>query len=466
MSEPLRLYVVAAVAALLLAHPTPVYWDSWGYVRQALAGDVGGLGLGRPVFVLVSQGIAHGWLLAGGSVWHVELVLRLFWSATACTAAPLTWQLAIACDLPPRAARLAGLAVACSPAMAHVSGTLLTDGPASALLLCSFVFGVRAVRSGLDVRSAAVAGAALGLAAGVREQAALAAVAFPLLLWVAAPARRLRLGLAMTIAAVVAGLTPIVVVALAEPGYLATIRTWLDGMAQDRARRTVGWRDLAVLGGWLLSLGPVIVISAAGEIARRRSAVWAPRTALCAIVVASFVQLAAVIGLPGMAYSPRFLVSGFAGAVVIPGALLLDRWAGIANGRLAAVLAGLVAPLLIAAPIVHTRAQPVTATLRALPAMLFELPSNAAIVTGYPCPAISSIKEQVAHDRGTAPDWLPVCPGWAWPPDLSAYLDAVATAGRPIAIDLRPTSWVGAEQQAAFREAAAYAERRPAIVWK
>ena len=468
MSDSLRLYLVSAAAALLLAPSTPVYWDSWGYVRQAIAGDVGGLGLGRPVFVLISQAIARAWLGAGGSVWHVEPVLRIFWAAIACAAAPLAWRLALLCGASPRAAQLAGLAVACSPAMAHVTGTLLTDAPVAALLLGSFVCGARAVLEPRDARQAALAGAALGLAFGVREQAALGVVGLAAMLLAAQRDRRAGIGLTMALTAAATAIAPIIFVLLTEPGYLDTVRGWFDGMARDRAQRTFRWGDAALLIGWLLSLGPAVVVATALAIASSRSPAGARRTVLPAIVLASVVQFVAVAGLPGMAYSPRFLVAGFAGALAIPGALVLDRWAGRSSARLGIVLAAIVAPLLIAAPIVHARAAPMTATLGALPPMLFALPDRAAIVTGYPCPAIDVVREQIAHDRGAAaaPDWQPVCPGWAWPVDLTAHLDAAASAGRPIVIDLRPTSWIGAEQRAALREATAYARQRPVVIWE
>jgi hypothetical protein len=477
--DGVRLYVVAVAATIALALPTPVYWDTWGYVRQAIAGDVGGLGLGRPVFVLASQAIAAVWLAGGGSAWHVEPVLRVVWAALACAAAPLTWRLALLCGLPPRAAVVAGLAVACSPAMAHVSGTLLTDAPAAALLLLALVSGARAATgtgghgasssaAGIrrDTLFAAASGVALGLAIGVREQAMLGIIGLALLAWGAPRARRARLSVAIGVSCATAVLVPIAFVLATQPGYLATVRAWLDGMARDRALRTFSWRDAALALAWLGSLGPVVVIAAIGALARS-PLVWRPRTILFAVAASSLVPLAAAIAFRGIAYSPRFLLAGFAGAIAIPGALVLDRWAAASSARLAVVLAAIAAPVLIAAPIVHVRAAPVTATFRALPSMLGAVPSNAAIVTGAPCPAIPLVRELLGRDRApaAAPDWQPVCPGWSWPADLTAHLDALARAGRPIVIDLRPTSWVGAEQEAAFQEAAAYARQRRVLTW-
>jgi hypothetical protein len=61
------LYVSAVLAAVALGSRGPLYWDSFGYVGQALSGQVGGLALGRPLFVLGSHGLALGLQAAGGS---------------------------------------------------------------------------------------------------------------------------------------------------------------------------------------------------------------------------------------------------------------------------------------------------------------------------------------------------------------------------------------------------------------
>jgi hypothetical protein len=469
-----RLYVIAVVAALLLASPTPVYWDTWGYVRQAIAGDVGGLGLGRPVFVLVSHALARVWLDAGGSVWHVEPMLRVVWTLVSCAAAPLTWAIARQAGLSSRAATLAGLAVAASPAMAHVSGTLLTDGPAAALSLLAIVLFARAVTMApAGPALPAAAGAVLGLAAGVREQSVFVLAVFALLAWAAPRGGRARLAVAALLGCAIAVAAPLVYVVLTQPGYIDTVRGWLAGMAHDRALKTFGWRDAAVFAGWLLSLGPIVVIAAAAMLTRR-SAVWQPRSVMFAVALPSLVLIASTAGLLGVAYSPRFLVAGFPGALAIPGALALDRWAGASRGRIAVVVIAIALPVFVAVPIVRAREAPMTSTLHSLPAMLLAAPADAVIVTGYPCPAIPLVREQIAYEHGAAaaPDWQPVCPGWSWPDDLASRLEAARRDGRPVILDLRPTSWIGDEQRAALRETQAWAGDRASegstdlIVWR
>ncbi len=73
------LYAIATLAAWAIGPDGPVYWDSHGYVIQAITGRAGGLMLGRPAFVLVSHGVARGWIAGGGGLRVVEPLLRVWW---------------------------------------------------------------------------------------------------------------------------------------------------------------------------------------------------------------------------------------------------------------------------------------------------------------------------------------------------------------------------------------------------
>ena len=134
----------------------------------------------------------------------------------------------------------------------------------------------------------------------------------------------------------------------------------------------------------------------------------------------------------------------------------------------------IVLPLIVAAPIVRERSAPTAEALEALPGLLRTIPADAVIVTGEPCPTIALARAVVAHDDPTrAADWQPVCPGWAWPPDLRARLDSAQREGRTVVLDLRPAAWVGAEQMAALSEAQQYvaeagwpAVNRRLVVWR
>ncbi len=481
MRRPAFLYAIAACSVWLIAPRTPVYWDSFGYVVQAISGQVGGLGFGRPIFVLVSHALARAWLAAGGSPWQIEPLLRLCWAAVACAAAPLTWGLALRCGLGRHAAWIAGLAVACSPALAHTSGTLLTDGPATACVLLACVLAARAVsadsqRDGqASTRAAVAAGAALGLAIGLREQSVLGAPTLALIVFAAPRPAWTRLALLMGASCVVVTAAPVTFVLLRQPGYLEGVQGWLAGMAHDRALKTFDWRDVGLVAGWVVSLGPAVALASIPGLARR-APVWPPGTVIFAVVVPALVELLWMALFQGITYSPRYLLPAFPGALAIPGGWWLGRWAGESRTRVVIATAAVVLPLIVAAPIVATRSAPLEATMRDWPSRVMAVPARGVIVSGQPCPAVAMVRAIVARDphrAGPVPDWQAVCPGWAWPSDLTARLDGAIAAGRPVVLDLRPGSWIGDEQRAARAQADRYARahtaeqaRRVLIVWR
>jgi hypothetical protein len=467
----------------LVAPAGPLYWDSSGYVGQAISGHVGGLGFGRPVFILVSHVLARTWFALGGSAAHLEPVLRIFWSAVSCTTAPLTWRLARRAALTVRASAMAGLAVAVSPAMAHSGGAVLTDGPATAACVLAGLLSLEAVLESWDARLAlgrraltlaAAAGAVTGLAIGLREQSVFSLGMLALMLPIARRGDRWPLGLAMGVGATVVVAAPMLLVWLNEPDYLGTIQTWLIGMARDRAATTFGWRDAPLFALWIAALGPVVAYAAVSAWGRR-GPMWRAGGALFAVAAPSLVQLGLAPVVRGISYSPRFLLATLPGAVAIPGAWALDRWIGGSRLRFAAATVGIAFPLVVAAPVLRAQQAPLLATFQALPSMLARVPPTAVIVTGQPCPVIALERAIIAHDSPSVPvpDWQAVCPGWAWPPDLVGRLDAASRDERAIVLDLRPTSWIGAEQQAAFAEVQSYAQAaapradpRQIIVWR
>lgn len=462
------LFLCAAVAMAILAAPVPLYWDSSGYVVQAMTGQVGGLGFGRPVFVLISHAVARTWFAVGGSAATLEPVLRIWWAAVSCMAAPLTWRLARSVSLTFRASALAGLAVALSPAMAHVGGSVLTDGPATSMCVLADLLGIQAVFAVWNARPApsrravllgGAAGVALGLAVGLREQSVVSAAALALLLPIAPRGDRARIGLAMLVAGATTIAVPMLYVWLTQPGYLDTVRTWLHGMAHDRAIRPFGLRDAAVFGAWIASLGPVMAYAAADAWCRRASSLWRVGGALFAVSFPALFMLAAASAFRGIDYSPRFLLPSLPAAVAIPGAWTLDRWMRASRSRFLIGVAAVSLPLVIAAPFVHERSAPIVATVRTLPSRLAALPTPAVIVTGQACPTIALDRAVAAHDLSApAPGWEGVCPGWAWPADLPASLNQDLRGGDAVVLDLRPSAWIGEEQLAALADLRAYTQ--------
>ncbi|MEO8481129.1 MAG: phospholipid carrier-dependent glycosyltransferase [Acidobacteriota bacterium] len=489
----LALYLLALSSVVVMAPGATVYWDAFGYVLQAINGDVGGLGLGRPVFAMATHALARAWLALGGSPWNVEILLRVACAIAASAAAPLTMRLALDCGASRRAAWMAGLAVAVSPAAAHASGQVLTDGPGAALLVLACVCGVRATVT--TRRSTALglgAGVVLGLAVGVREQTLLNAVTLAWFVWLAPRPERWRLGLAMAAGFVAALTLPLVFVLLTQPAYVATVRAWIVNMTRDRMVKTYGWRDLAVYLAWLLSLGPVVVIAGGLGIAatiRSRRWRWPLLTAMAA---PALLQVAWLATFRGVGYSPRLLIGALPVAFAIPAAVAVTEWAGNSVGRWRMALAGWILPLLLAAPVAHFQSAELTATLRDWPSRLRALPADAVVVTGQPCPAIPLVRAIVTLDSGAAlldgpalspsnlrtletprSAWEPVCPGWAWPSNLEERLNRALGERHVVAADLRGSSWTGAEQRAARDELERYVRAHPIaeisgqlIVWR
>jgi hypothetical protein len=390
------------------------------------------------------------------------------WGAATAGAAPLTWHLARRLGLGPWAAFLAGLAVACSPALAHAGGAVLTDGPAVTAFLVACVVGVRAVglaqsTGTVPLLAAVGTGAALGVSIGFREQSIGNTLVITLLA-MAAP-RGLRLRLAVWSIATCALVTAALVTAavITEPGYPQTIRTWLLGMTHDSRLKTWTMNDAAMFGGWILSLGPVAAVAALVGFTRRRDGIWSPGTTLFAVAVPSLVLLVAMGLFQGTAYSPRYLVAALPCAIAIPGAMALGGWSRGSRGRMALTLAALIAPLVIAVPVIRARGASMDTTLEAWPSDLAALPPRTVVVSGQPCAWVPLIRELVRRDSvpaGIDPAWRPLCPGWGWPADLASTLDEAIRQGDNVALDLRAGSWVGAEQSAARDQIARYRRSR------
>lgn len=493
----LALYAAAVVAALVIGPRGPVYWDSFGYVRQALTGQVGGLALGRPLFVLTSHVLTIAFQAAGGSVWALEPFLRTAWLALAALAAPLTHALARRCGLGSPGALVAGLAVALSPAMAHTSSAVLTDAPSVAMALLAFVLGAQAVeagearvkdgreqgeqaasleggaRRGQRVTLAAAAGAALGAAFGLREQAVAQGAVLALMVPVAPRGVRAHVAVAMALGFALVAAGPVVFVAATQRGYGHLVAGWVRAMERERAAHPYRVQDLLAYAGWLVALGPAALVAGAvawvrhgREIARR----W---TVSLAVAVPSLVQLALLGGYQDISFSPRYLLPALPGALAIPAGMVLERWMAGGRGRSTAVLAALLAPLVLAAPVVRAKERPLRVALEALPAALANVPSRSVVVTGQLCPGVELIEWLARSDpgwRGPRPSWERVCPGWGWPADFAARLDRARAEGRTVVLDLREVSWLGPRQRAALAQVRAYGAQRAGeegvLVWR
>ena len=279
------------------------------------------------------------------------------------------------------------------------------------------------------------------------------------------------MGLAFAAAVVL----PVAVAALAEPGYLTTVRHYSEGMARDRAERFLGWRDLGFFLAWIVALGPAAVAAATAGWTRHRRQLLRPRTILLAVSVPSLVHLLLLGTFHDISFSPRYLLPVLPGAVALPAAIAAAAWIRQSRVRLAAALALLLLPLVVAAPIVRAREAPLDAILDELPSRLRTLPPRSLIVTGQPCTTVALVREQMRREAVVASsshDWGTVCPGWGWPEDLTARLDAARAAGQTVVLDLRSAAWLGAEQRRSLVEAEAYRRlhaddgRKELIIWE
>ena len=458
------LWSLAVAASLAIGPRATLYWDSLGYVEQALHGRVGGLLLGRPLFVLASHLVTRLALALGASPWSLESVLRHLWLAVSALAAPLVATLADRLGLRRRAAWIAGLLVALSPAGAHTRDAVLTDGPATAMVVLGLV--LRAGGPTAPTANALLSGAAIGLAFGLREQAALHLVT-ALLVPVHGVERRgwreallLGVGFGATAGAL------LLLARATNPDYPASILRWVRGMAAERHEARVPGEALSRYALWLVALSPVALAATVAWWARPRERWWP-------MIVPASLGLLALSRYQDIAFSPRYLLTEFVLATTLPAAAWLDRTLARRAAHLAWLLPSLVI-LPLAGHLLGARQRPLRLLIAGLPARLRALPPDAVIVTGQPCAAVR-LTARLARSwprtwEGPPPRWSPVCPGWSWPVDPTARLEAALRQGVPVVLDLRDAAWLGAPQRRRRAQLRAFATAHAAdprvISWR
>jgi 4-amino-4-deoxy-L-arabinose transferase-like glycosyltransferase len=464
--ELFAFWALSLAAIAWIAPRGPLYWDSFGYVAQAITGRVGGLGLGRPLFVLLSHGVASLALALGAKAAAIEPLLRAVWSAVSALSAPLTVLIATALGLSPAARRWAGLFVALSPAMAHASGQVLTDGPSVAATLGCTALALRAKNGdgGPEALLWLAAGAALGAAFVLRESSLSHALVLYGLISLGPKGSRSR--------AVVTASTGLILVAglclawaARQPGWSETVRAWAGAMAAERRAHAYGWRDAVAYCGWLLALAPTAVLPAALGWAQARREVRARGGAFTVVTLGALVPLLAWGAYQDIAFSPRYLLGSLPGAIaLVAGVVLADR--ARAPSRVALVGGLTLAVALASGLVMRDRERGTRVAMDSVGERLQSLAPDAVIVTGQACPAIE-LRRTLARASGGADSarWTLVCPGWGWPARLDRALDAHRAAGRTVVIDLREGVWLGARQQLARAEAAAWlATAGPGII--
>lgn len=450
-AKALALWTLALAAARWAGPGGILYWDSFGYVGQSLTGDVGGLLLGRPLFILASHGVARAVMALGLTPDQVEALLRALWAAVSALAAPATSSLVA--RLAPRpdalsgsapasldASTLAGLLVALSPAAANTADAVLTDGPSMALATLGYALAAHAS----DTRGRSLAaGLCLGAAAGLREHAV---VHLPLVMALRAlvTARRTS-ALWVLLGAIPSGALGVVWALATQADYIARIRSWFVAMGAERRQHPLGPLSLAFWAAWMVALGPVALV---GTLRFWRDALRAPRPSRALLLCAGTggAQLLALSLYQDIAFSPRYLLAAFPTGLAVPAALALAPTLRSPRRR-AALLLALLLPIVLAPIALARRQGALRDALAETPSRLRDVAPNAIVVSGQACPAVV-LTRTTTRLRGRAVDWRAVCPGWRWPTNLPAHLDALRAEGRPLVVDLRAAVWVGPRQLA------------------
>jgi hypothetical protein len=447
-AKALALWALALAAARWAGPGGILYWDSFGYVGQSLTGDVGGLLLGRPLFILASHGVARAVMALGLAPDQVEPLLRALWAAVSALAAPAT--AALVARLAPRpdgpsapasldASTLAGLLVALSPAAANTADAVLTDGPSMAFATLGYALAAHTA----DTRGRSLAaGLCLGAAAGLREHAI---VHLPLVMALRAlvTARRTA-ALWVLLGAIPSGALGVVWAFATQADYLARIRSWFAAMGAERRQHPWGPLSLAFWAAWMVALGPVALF---GTLRFWRDALRATHSrAILLCAGTGGAQLLALSLYQDIAFSPRYLLAAFPTGLALPAALAFAPTLRSPRGR-AALLFALVLPVALAPIALARRQGALRDALAETPARLRDVAPNAIVVSGQACPAVV-LTRTTTRLRGTSVDWRAVCPGWRWPGNLPSHLDALRAEGRPLVVDLRAAVWVGPRQRA------------------
>jgi hypothetical protein len=396
----LLLWAGTVIAAALVGTHGIAYWDAGDYVLLAVNGGKSGLLLGRPLFVWMSQLI----VAAGVEPENAEVVLRWFWAGVGATAAPLMAVLAAQLGLARGAALTAGAVLAMSPSFAHTAHQVLTDAPALALSIAALSFAA----SG----RAALAGVLLAAAIATRETAAVHGIAILLLL-----GRPLAWRFIVACAGALA-----MTIAVSQP---PAVFTWFGTMALSAGGHPWGIADLLTSLLWVFAAGPIVVI--VGIAALGKGAV---NSRVKAVAWPAAIATAVLLFYPDGSFSPRYVLA------TAPLAFFIAAAPWLAS-RPALTMTALVVPLAIAT----VAARPASVVAKQGATLTFripQLPARAVVVPGHFCP-----QARLAAAFAKRDDLEFVCPGWSWPADLGARLDAALREGQPVAVDVGDSAWVG-----------------------
>jgi len=411
----LGLWLLACAASAIVGTHGILYWDAGDYTTLAITGGRSGLFLGRPLFLLISRAIVR----AGVDPMWAEPVLRWFWMLVGGSAAPAMAVLAARLGLDRPSAWLAGAMIAVSPSFAHTAHQVLTDAPALALSIAALA----AAASGRAIPT----GILLGAAILMRETAAIHIVAAVLLLG----ARRSGIAIAAMLAIIVATLWAFPAAGLAR---------WVEALSHNATASPPDWRGIGVSMLWVFAAGPLPV--AVGILGLRRET----NRRVMLVAVPAAIATAALLFYPEGSYSPRYVLASAPVAFLLPAATWLST-----RRRLAAV--GLAIPLAMVPLLTHT-SRVVAARGAVVQGQMQLLPDRSLVVPAHYCP-----QARLGAAIYKRSDLSLMCPGWDWPADPAATLEASRASGRTIALDLNSEDWWGAHEAADLVAIRAWANR-------
>lgn len=419
------LLAVAALATVAYWCPYVGHWDAYDYAACMLRGEPSSLMTGRPLF------IGGGWLvaqLAAALGWpaeqlHVPLKLLVLGCAL---ATPLVARRLFLRLSDPETAGWGALALAASPAAAHVGGMMMTEAPMMLAVLLGWLGWQRGI-DGEGWASWALAGAGLGVAFGIREQALMALPWLAVSLWLAGRRPWGGAALAGLVFLLTAAAGPLVC-AWRHPGYLDGMIAWRRSMQVQAGLHPIDASNLLIWAGWVLACQPLAPLAWLG---------WArlPRAAR-GLAVAQLLVLLALAAYQDLLYSPRFLLVATPGLALLVGAAIAARASRPGWPRAALLVSALA---LLGGWLALAPERDCHLASRELATELRDLPDGSLLLIGQATPLVSYLRE-----AGAVGDLETIAPGWTWPgPALGETIDQALAAGRPVYIDEDPRLWLG-----------------------
>jgi hypothetical protein len=193
-------------------------------------------------------------------------------------------------------------------------------------------------------------------------------------------------------------------------------------MSQSTAARAASPSGVFKSLMWVLAAGPIPVAAGLYVLARR------PRGRWLIVSIPAAIATAGLLFYPDGSFSPRYVLATAPLAFFVAGGILLSVGPRLFGAALVVSLA--VVPFITQTSTLM--AERGKAVMQRLP----NLPAGAIVVPGHYCP-----QARLAASIHQRRDLSMICPGWEWPADLSAVLDAALLAGHPVAVDISDEAW-------------------------